>query len=38
MNELVDGEDPFPPVGGGTDSVLWEDCMENEDERPDHDY
>jgi len=35
---LIDGEDPFPAVGGGSESVLWETCPEDEKERDDHDY
>jgi len=38
VNEFIDGEDPFPVVGGGTDSVLWEPCNDEEEEKPDHDY
>ena len=38
INEFIDGEDPFPVIGGGTDSVLWEPCNDEEEEKPDHDY
>jgi len=38
INESIGGEDPFPVIGGGTDSVLWEPRNYEEEEKPDHDY